>query len=452
MNKLWKFVSGLAIIVLLVSCTPAKTAEPPQPTNPVSQPTTPAANKAPVTISFMRPGLGDDALKEVQAELKPFNEKYPWIKVEPLIVAPPDLAAKLQTAIAGGAAPDIVQGISAGDAVKYSNGNQFLDLTPYAAKDGFDWKSYFNQESLNMYDQSGKLECISETSDSSTLAYNKDMFDAAGVAYPNDNWTWDDMLAAAQKLTKDTNGDGQTDQWGLAIITFDYQPWIWDAGGSLFNSDFSQIQTTDPVVIDTFQWLADLRFKYKVSPTEDVRKAFPEVGFMFQQNKVAMYVTRWIPDVAFFFAGIKDFKWDVAMKPKNPKTGKRSSGYAGGCTAVFKNTKNPEEAYLVWKWLNSDEGVYNRSVANTGTPMLPGGPADKWPKLTAAFNDVKIPANAKAFIDMLPFTRLTELPVATRNEVYAAMDPILDDLWLGKKTAAEVGPLIKQAVDPLLKK
>ena len=456
MYKYLKVLSILAVIAMLASCAPAKTAEPPPATQPAVQPTqvqptTPPAAKESVTISFMRPGLGDDALKEVQAQMKPFNEKYPWITVEPLIVAPPDLATKLQTAIAGGAPPDIVQGISAGDAIKYETNGQLLDLAPYAAKDGFDWKTYYNQEGLNVFNQKDTLQCVMESSDSTTLAYNKDMFDAAGVAYPNDNWTWDDMLAAAQKLTKDTNGDGKTDQWGLAIITWDYQPWIWAAGGSFFNSDFSQTQITDPVVTDTLQWLADLRFKYKVSPTEDVRKAFPEVGFMFQQGQIAMYTTRWIPDVAFFFPPIK-FNWDVAVLPKNPKTGNRVAGFGGGCIGVFKATKHPEEAYLVWKWMTGDDGVYARSVSNTGTPMMPGGPADKWPKLAAAFKQVKTPANAKAFIDMLPFTRLTELPVVTRNEVYATMDPILDDLWLGNKTAAEVAPLVKAAVDPLLKK
>ena len=47
------------------------------------------------------------------------------------------------------------------------------------------------------------------------LFYNKKLFDEAGLEYPNENWTYDDVLAAAQKLTKDTDGDGEPDQWGL---------------------------------------------------------------------------------------------------------------------------------------------------------------------------------------------------------------------------------------------
>ena len=47
--------------------------------------------------------------------------------------------------------------------------------------------------------------------------YNKKIFDKAGVAYPQDGWTWDDLLKTAQALTKDANGDGQTDVWGIRV-------------------------------------------------------------------------------------------------------------------------------------------------------------------------------------------------------------------------------------------
>ncbi len=46
------------------------------------------------------------------------------------------------------------------------------------------------------------------------LYYNKTMFDAAGLDYPTPEWTFQDVLDAAAKLTTDTNGDGQPDQWG----------------------------------------------------------------------------------------------------------------------------------------------------------------------------------------------------------------------------------------------
>ena len=54
-----------------------------------------------------------------------------------------------------------------------------------------------------------------------------DMFDEAGVHYPEFGWTWDDFLAYSMKLTQDINGDGITDQWGCTDIMFAGNPANW---------------------------------------------------------------------------------------------------------------------------------------------------------------------------------------------------------------------------------
>ncbi|MBE0684646.1 MAG: sugar ABC transporter substrate-binding protein [Anaerolineaceae bacterium] len=454
MKKLLMIVGLLMILSLVVSCAPKPAQETPAPIQPTSKAGTTtevASPKEPVTLTFMRPGLGDDAMVETEAQMGPFYEMYPWITVETIILPPPDVSTKLQTGIAGGAPPDIVMGLGIFDAIKYSDSGQFLDMTPFAEAEGFDWKNYYDPASLAYFGVNGRLECVPETSDTRTLAYNKDMFDAAGLAYPTDDWTWDDLLTAAQALTLDTNGDGQINQWGFATHTWDYQPWIWAAGGALFNDDYSEILVTDPVVESTFQFLTDLRYKYEVWPPEEVTSTFPEVGFMFAQNQLAMYPARWLPDTIFFFADLP-FNWDVVMMPKNPETGLRAASKGGGCIGAFAATEHPEETYLLWKYLTSDEGVYNRSVGSNGIPALAGGPEATWPLLTEAFTKVDQPANAIAFVEMQPFTRFHEIPLANAGEIYSAINPFLDELWLGLKTIDELAPQIKEAVDPLLKK
>ncbi len=457
MKKILACLSMMLLVVLLVGCT---TSTPTEATindadnsgedavvEDVS--TEEAVDKEPVTLSFVRPGLGDDALLEVDAEMAPFYEEYPWISLDTQVLAPPDLSAKVQTSIAGGAPPDIVQGLSVGDALTYVANDQLLNLAPYAEAEGFDWQSYYGSENIDLYNPEGELYCVSESSDTRTLAYNKDMFDAAGLDYPTDDWTWDDLLAAAQVLTQDLDGDGQTDQYGFVTHTWDYQPWIWAAGGSFYNEDYTEVLSTDPVVMDTLQFLLDMRFEYGVWPPEEVTSTFPEPGFMFAQGQVAMYTARWIPDTVFFFADLP-FNWDVVMMPMNPDTGLRAAGQGGGCVGVFAATEHPEEAYQVWKWMTSDEGVYARSVGSSGVPMLPAGSSESHPLLSEAFNSVAVPSNARAFVDMLPFTRYSDLPIANSAEVTAAISPFLDELWLGTKTIDEVAPLIKAAVDPLL--
>jgi multiple sugar transport system substrate-binding protein len=449
MNTVRKFLGFFMVAVILVGCAQATPTTEPVTTAPATDGSTTTEHEA-VTLSFLRPGLGEDAQKETDAQFAPFHEKYPWITIDTTIALPPELATKLQTSIAGGLPPDVVMAIGIGDAIKYENSGQLLDLTPYAEAEGFDWKNYYDPDALAYFNPNGKLQCVAETSDTRVLAYNKDMFDAAGLAYPTDDWTWNDLVTAAQALTKDTNSDGQIDQWGFATQTWDDQPWIWAAGASLYNQDYSEILITDPVVKKTYQFLADLRFKYNVWPPNEVLATFPEVGFMFAQGQLAMYPARWLPDTIFFFAGIP-INWDVAMFPKNPDTGLRAASKGGGCIGVFAATPHPEEAYLWWRWITSDEGVYARSVGSNGIPALPGGPASSWPLLTAAFDTVKTPANAKAFIEMQPYTRFSDLPIDNAAEVYAAISPFMDEFWLGTKSIDELAPEIKAAVDPLLK-
>ena len=461
-NSTLRLFSLLLVLVILAGCakpTPVPTAVPAKPTavpaKPTAVPEQPTAVPAPeehekVVLTFIRPGLGDDAMEEVNAQMAPFYEKYPWIEMETLVVSPGELGPKLLTAVAGGEPPDLCM-IFPGDYLHFARNGQMLDLTPFAEAEGWDWKNYYNPAQIDFFSVDGKLYGMPEGMPTQALAYNKDIFDAAGMDYPDDTWTWDDLLAAAEKLTVDTDGDGEIDQWGFSNIHWMYQPYIWAAGAELFNEDFTEVLTDDPKVVEVFQWLADLRFKYGVAPTQDIVQANRDVPAMFQNGLLAMYHARWVPDAAFFFARQADLNYDVAPLPMNPETMVRMGGSGGGCNAVFAATEHPEEAYLVWKWMTTDEGSYARSVGLTGTPLVPNAkdPAD-WPMLAGAFVDLERPANAKVFLDALAYTRITELPIPNAREFYAAIDPFLDELWLGTMTAAEVAPLIKEAGDAVL--
>ena len=80
------------------------------------------------------------------------------------------------------------------------------------------------------------------------LYYNKDLFDKAGVAYPTNDWTWNDMLAAAKKLTLDTNKDGKIDQWGFAVnnIVWVWAGFVWGNGGDILSPDRKSACCTIP--------------------------------------------------------------------------------------------------------------------------------------------------------------------------------------------------------------
>lgn len=68
------------------------------------------------------------------------------------------------------------------------------------------------------------------------IYYNKDLFDAAGVEYPKEGWTWDDFRATAEKLT-----DAANNQFGCVLEAapdpYDWQAYFWSNGGTLISED-----------------------------------------------------------------------------------------------------------------------------------------------------------------------------------------------------------------------
>ena len=107
----------------------------------------------------------------------------------------------------------------------------------------------------------------------STLAlyYNKKLFDDAGLPYPTENWTWNDLLSAARKLTIDGNKDGVPEQWGIQMNAnwengFEY--WVAAAGGRLISEDGKKIvgYMDSPEAIRALKFYADLYHKYRVAP------------------------------------------------------------------------------------------------------------------------------------------------------------------------------------------
>lgn len=99
------------------------------------------------------------------------------------------------------------------------------------------------------------------------LYYNKDMFDAAGIAYPDESWTWDDFLAAAKALTVDKDGDGKIDQWGYWGFGrySNVEPWVYANGGEYINRETMRFEP-DANAMEALEFVTDLVLEHKVAP------------------------------------------------------------------------------------------------------------------------------------------------------------------------------------------
>jgi multiple sugar transport system substrate-binding protein len=281
-------VLSLTLLVALSACyAPVAPATAPEPATGGE----PAAEEAGTVI--LRAGTGDsgEGLNPHQSIIADFEDQNPGILVQLEAIAGRDYYTRILTQIAAKRAPDVMN--IGDDAVpSFVKTGAFLPLDDCLASLDFDPGVYL-PGLLDPGTVDGQLYFLPK--DYSTLAvyYNKALFDAAGVSYPEDGWTWDDLLATAQALTQDTDGDGQTDIYGIQLPanwTTGFEYWVAAAGGSLISEDgASYVGYMDsPESIRAAQFYADLYNEYAVAPPPADLSAFGGGNSDFDTGKAAM--------------------------------------------------------------------------------------------------------------------------------------------------------------------
>ena len=151
---------------------------------------------------------------------------------------------KLQTGLAGGAAPDVfaMDGPLFPD---YQSRDVLLDLKPYIDRDGYDLTQLADQGVADFTTADGGQFGLPRDLNTIVLYYNKAMFDAAGIPYPDDTWDWAKLTEVAKQLTKDDNGDGKVDQWGFYTETTDMEN-FWLVGGVAERRRRARARTASP--------------------------------------------------------------------------------------------------------------------------------------------------------------------------------------------------------------
>jgi multiple sugar transport system substrate-binding protein len=230
------------------------------------------------------------------------------------------------------------------------------------------------------------------------LFYNKDMFDAAGVAYPTDSWTMDDLRDAAKKLTKDSNGDGITDQWGFFTDLYDMELFwseaIWGNGGEIISKDYTKTLIGEDKAKEALQFLGDLVLtdKSTIDPT-----AVAQFGDPFAAGVAAMTTYgHWV--VPEYAANLK-FKWDVSAFPAGKVARVTSVNSAG--FVVAKDSKNPDAALEFLKYAIGPEGQSRLAELGFAIPVL-----ESVANSPAYLEQKSAQINHKVFLDALEYARV----------------------------------------------
>lgn len=281
-----------------------------------------------------------------------FRKKYPAVNLQARGIASDNWAAffdTVSTQLAGGQNFDLIQVATEGQRLFASRG-LVEPVDAYLERDKDELAEFFSDIHPNLIkwnkenSPDGKTYYLPGEFNTMCLWYNAEVFQKAGVAEPNDNWTWDDFLTTAQKLTK----PGQVFGMDVPAAYFaGIMPWLLTNGASTLSADWKQSTVNTPAAIEATKFMASL-VKQKISP--------PPGGTFDQftaaaQGKLAMFGGgRW-PIVTMRALNVVN-KMKIVVWPQKTQKGS-PVGWNG--YPIMKASQNKEAAWAFVKFITSKE-------------------------------------------------------------------------------------------------
>lgn len=239
---------ALAAVVALAGCGGGQSAA------------TSRDDQAKVTLTFWT-GQADQAETILEGLAADFEKLHPNVTIKVSSGAPSteDLLQKLSASFAGNTYPDVSYAFGSW-ASELEASARTLDITDRVSDPAVKWADFSSAARKTAQPTGGKTIGFPAVVDNLALLYNKKVFDAAGVAYPDANWTWDDFRAAAKKLT-----DPSTNTYGYAYsvsgseeTTWQFWPHLWQRGGEILSTDGKTSAFASQAGVDALTFLRDM--------------------------------------------------------------------------------------------------------------------------------------------------------------------------------------------------
>lgn len=275
----------------------------------------------------------------------------------------------LESGASGGDMPDVFW-MHSNTAQMYMENDLLLPLNDYIdADDTIDMDNYY-QGIVDLYTSDDVHYAIPKDHDTIALLYNKAIFDEYGVDYPTDDWTWDDVIDAATKITE----AGEADQvYGYAMDTSNNQDgWynvIYEYGGQVITDDHKG------TTIGSDESKAAMEEVRKLLEVSAPQTTVSETGTdsLFISGKTAMITQgSWMINTFYTAENHDDYAWaQIPYADVNGNgecdEGERQSCYNGLGWAAAANTEDPAAAYSLIAYFCSEQG--QKEQAELGVTM-----------------------------------------------------------------------------------
>ena len=343
---------------------------------------------------------------------------------------------KLEAAATGGKAPDVFW-LNVLHTDSYVDGGILADLTDAIAKS--DIKDNFPESLVNNYVRDGKNYAVPKDFDTNALWYNKEIFDKAGVSYPTNDMTYEDLVAKAEELKKAGLPDGV---YPFACPV-DFQTWYYQTvfanGGWILSEDKKTSGYDDPKTQGGIQCWIDMIDK-GLSPSS---AALSETSSdaMFEGGQLAMNFagSYMVPE----YAGNDTIKDKIDCVELPSFNGIETNCINGLGYAVYEGSKNKEAATDLAIWLSSKEAMDIQGNAGV--------------VISARNESQELFAKSSDKYDLSVYTAHTDkaypLPVCKNAaELYDMESKALQKAYSGEESLADACKALKVEADAFLAK
>ena len=343
---------------------------------------------------------------------------------------------KLEAAATGGKAPDVFW-LNVLHLDSYVEGGILADMTD--AIGGSDINDSFPEALVNNYVRVGKNYAVPKDFDTNALWYNKEIFDKAGVAYPTDDMTYEDLV----KTAEDLKAAGLDDGVYPFACPVDFQTWYYQTvyanGGYILNDDKTETGYDDPKTQEGIQCWIDMIDK-ELSPSA-AALAETSADAMFEGGQTAMNFagSYMVPEYAGNDA-IAD-KIDCVEIPTF--NGIEDNCINGLGYAVYEGSKNKEAAIDFALWLGSAEA--QKIQGETGVVISARTDAQEYFTASNEAYNLAAYTNHADLAYPLPVCKVAA-------ELYDMEATYLQKAYNGEQPLADVCKELKAEADALLAK
>jgi multiple sugar transport system substrate-binding protein len=387
---------------------------------------------AQTTVNYYSFTTDQDHIDELEGLVAEFEAQHPDIRIRTTTAPFSDYFTRLQTDFAAGNPPDVFE-LNYENFVTFASRGTLAPLDERLAADPTLAEDTFYPAALEAFAYEGVQYGLPITFSTVVLFYNQDLFDAAGIAYPTDDWTWDDVMTAAEAISDPANR-----VWGI------YQPvQFWEfykvaqaAGGGL--------EVGAEVAIDTPENRAALEYLVGkitagVMPTDAQLSGMANED-LFQAGQLGMLVSGiWM----FERFQQAEFAWDIVVEPGGER---RATHFFANAAVVAAPSPVADAA---WQWVRflaaSPEVARVRIESNWELPAVSLANADA----LSGYFERGAPANREAVFQSLAYA-VTPPVVDRQPELQDVINQELEAARLGTKTVAQALEAAQRRVVALL--